>query len=129
MERLTFDLPTMPAVFVLSPPRSGSTLLRYILDSHSRIASPGENVPARLRYEDMVRDPPAALSPLFEFLGVGWEPQAIERALTAPHDEGGGDLYIRYTRSIDPSGIGKGASIPFSRIEPALAPMNALLAR
>jgi len=268
MERLTFDPPTMPAVFVLSPPRSGSTLLRYILDSHSRIASPGEVVlgrlcsdlrfvlsrtvgsdlpptregkerlaaetrrlvagileayarskgkdvwcdkspanvehleslaeafpdaryvclyrgcldtvksmlgasqqgfmtelapfaakspgnlvtamidawchyagrildfetahPAstfRIRYEDMVSDPPAALSPLFEFLGVGWEPEAVERALTAPHDEGGGDLYIRYTRAIDPSGIGKGRSLPFSRVEPALAPMNALLAR
>jgi protein-tyrosine sulfotransferase len=31
-----------PPFFVLSTPRSGSTLLRYILDTHSRIASPGE---------------------------------------------------------------------------------------
>jgi protein-tyrosine sulfotransferase len=29
-------------LFIISGPRSGSTLLRYILDSHSRIASPGE---------------------------------------------------------------------------------------
>src|SRR5947209_20549861 len=48
MERLTFDLPTMPAVFVRAPPRSGSTLLRSSLDSHSRIASPGEVVLGRL---------------------------------------------------------------------------------
>lgn len=268
MDRLTFDPPMMPAAFVLSAPRSGSTLLRYILDTHSRIASPGEILVARLcfdlklvlsrtvgvdlpptreskerlaaetrrlvcgileayarskgkdiwcdkspnnveyleslvaafpeakyiclyrdcldtvksmlsasqqgfmmelapfavkspnnlvvamidawchytgklldfeaahpanafriRYEDLVLDPPAALRPLFEFLGVGWEPEVVERALAAPHDEGGGDLHIRYTRSIEPSGIGKGTSVPFSRIEPALAPMNALLVR
>src|ERR1700730_6386049 len=29
-------------LFILSGPRSGSTLLRYILDTHSEIASPGE---------------------------------------------------------------------------------------
>jgi protein-tyrosine sulfotransferase len=31
-----------PPLFILSAPRSGSTLLRYILDTHSQIASPGE---------------------------------------------------------------------------------------
>ncbi|HEY8020467.1 MAG TPA: sulfotransferase [Thermoanaerobaculia bacterium] len=269
MDRSTFDEPAMPAVFVLSAPRSGSTLLRYLLDTHSRIASPGEIFLARLcfdlelaisrtagavagpggktgderataearrvvagimeayarskgkdvwcdksprnveylesltrtfpqakyvclyrncmdtvksmlgasqtgfmlelaafaaktpgnlvaamidawcdyngkilafeaahpentfriRYEDVVLDPAGALRPLFEFLGVGWEPQVVERALEAPHDEGGGDLYIRYTRAIDRANIGKGSTIPFFRIQPALAPMNAMLER
>lgn len=268
MERPTFDQPSMPAVFVLSAPRSGSTLLRYILDTHSRIASPGElllgylcadlklvlsrtlglGLPAgpegqepcdaevrrivsgileayarskgkdvwcdktpynvyqldslfatfpearyvclyrdcldtvtsmlrgaqrgfmqelvpfvvksptnlvaamidawcdytgkilafeaahpascfRIRYEDLVRDPPAALRPLFEFLGVGWEQEVVERALSTPHDEGGGDMAIRFTRAISTAAIGQGASLPFQFVEPALAPMNALLAR
>ncbi len=51
MDRLTFDEPQMPAVFVLSAPRSGSTLLRYVLDTHSRIASPGEIFLARLCFD------------------------------------------------------------------------------
>jgi putative sterol carrier protein len=83
----------------------------------------------RIRYEDVVLDPAAALRPLFDFLEVGWEPQVVEKALETPHDEGGGDLYIKFTRAIDRGGIGKGSTIPFFRIQPALAPMNALLAR
>src|ERR1700730_4284019 len=33
---------TSRPLFVLCGPRRGSTLLRYILDTHSQIASPGE---------------------------------------------------------------------------------------
>jgi protein-tyrosine sulfotransferase len=33
---------TFPPLFILSGPRRGSTLLRYILDTHSQIASPAE---------------------------------------------------------------------------------------
>ena len=268
MDRLTFEEPRMPAVFLLSAPRSGSTLLRYILDTHSRIASPGEILLARLcfdldlvlsrtlgvglpptratadrlaaetrrvvsglmeayargkgkdvwcdksprnleylaslrktfpdaryvclyrngpdtvrsmlnasqqgfmlelapyaarnpnnlvaamidawcdysgkmldleaelpertfriRYEDVVLRSEATLRPLFEFLGVGWEPQVLEKALATEHDEGGGDLNIKFTRAIQRAGIGKGSSLPFFRIEPALAQLNAMLAR
>ncbi len=268
MDRLSFDGPPMDAAFVLSAPRSGSTLLRYLLDTHSRIASPGEIFLARLcfdldivmsrtigiglppgrageerlgdeirrlaggimeayarskgkdvwcdksprnveylpslvktfpraryiclyrncldtvksmlsasqqgfmielapyaakspgnlvaamidawcdytakildfeaahpaatfriRYEDVVLEPERTLRPLFEFLEVGWEPQVVERALSTPHDEGGGDLFIKYTKTIDRSSIGKGSTIPYPRIQPALAAMNALLER
>lgn len=34
--------PTMKQSFIVSSPRSGSTLLRYLVDTHPRIASPGE---------------------------------------------------------------------------------------
>jgi len=40
--------PKYPPIFILSWVRSGSTLLRYVLDTHSRICSPGELVLGRL---------------------------------------------------------------------------------
>jgi len=36
-----------------------------------------------LRYEDMVRDPEAALRPLIEFLGLSWEDRALDHQETA----------------------------------------------
>ncbi len=40
--RLQPEDPIVSPVFLLSTPRAGSTMLRYLLDSHSRICSPGE---------------------------------------------------------------------------------------
>jgi len=62
---------TLPPIFILSGPRRGSTLLRYILDTHSQIASPGEiklgmlvrHLEAAVRF---TRGEPAHLLPLDE---------------------------------------------------------------
>ena len=42
------DQESAPPVFILSAPRTGSTLLRYLLDTHSRICCPGELLLGRL---------------------------------------------------------------------------------
>lgn len=36
-----------------------------------------------LRYEDMIADPEAALKPLFDFLGLDWQAQAVDHRKTA----------------------------------------------
>src|SRR5882757_4451661 len=35
-------LPANSGIFILSTPRSGSSLMRYIMDTHPRVCSPGE---------------------------------------------------------------------------------------
>ncbi len=42
MSPITLEEPLAPPIFVLSAERSGSTLLRYILDTHPQICCPGE---------------------------------------------------------------------------------------
>ena len=48
MKTIELGEPKYPPIFILSCERSGSTLLRYVLDTHSRICSPGELVLGRL---------------------------------------------------------------------------------
>lgn len=48
MTSVYLEEPKHPPIFILSCERSGSTLLRYILDTHSKICSPGELVLGKL---------------------------------------------------------------------------------
>jgi hypothetical protein len=49
MNLVEFDEPfCSPPLFVLSCERSGSTLLRYLIDTHPELASPGELVLGQL---------------------------------------------------------------------------------
>jgi protein-tyrosine sulfotransferase len=66
----------------------------------------------RLRYEDVVLSPGAALPPLFRFLGVEWDPSILERVFTSPHEVGEGDGYTRYSSRIHTDSIGLGRSLP-----------------
>lgn len=55
----------------------------------------------RLRYEDFVLNPQDTLPPVFEFLGVPWEPAVLDFA-EHPHDQGLQDHKIRGTRGFQP---------------------------
>jgi hypothetical protein len=65
----------------------------------------------RIRYEDLVSDPVAALNPLFKFLGLEWDPSLLGKVFSTPHDPGGGDDKILKTNRIvrDRVGLGRPA--------------------
>lgn len=65
----------------------------------------------RIRYEDLLADPPRALEPLFKFIGVPWEPSLLGKVFTAPHDIGTGDEKILSTDRILKDNAGKGRAI------------------
>lgn len=84
----------------------------------------------RILYESMVLRPQETLPGLFRFLGVEWEPEILERAFNMPHDEGGGDPKVRFTRSLDPASIGKGGAIPLGTFSlPLRKRMNEVLVK
>lgn len=82
----------------------------------------------RLRYESLVRDPASDLAPLFEFLGVAWDEQLIDKIFATQHDQGDGDTKVRFASKIHDQSIGQGSMISASFI-PAnlLNEMNAVL--
>jgi hypothetical protein len=83
----------------------------------------------RVKYESLILDPPGTLQPLFEFLGVAWQPQLLDSVFSAHHDEGDGDAKVRFADRIYTNTIGKGSTINRDHV-PArmLDEMNRLLA-
>lgn len=83
-----------------------------------------------VRYEDMVIDPESTFSEIFQFLGVGPDPSAIDRALLAAPDMATpGDQKIVFTTAVHAASIGRGRRIPVGLVPPMLlAEANELLA-
>ncbi|MDJ0762341.1 MAG: sulfotransferase [Myxococcota bacterium] len=82
----------------------------------------------RIKYESLASAPEETLAPLLAFLGVDWDPDIVERVFRQHHDQGGGDLKIRYTSGFRRDSIGRGGDIPFWSIPPdRLEQMNKLL--
>ncbi len=69
----------------------------------------------RLRYEALVGNPAGTLHPVFQFLGLDWDPALLDRVFEVSRDPGGGDYKIASTSKIETDRIGKGA-----RIDPTL---------
>ena len=76
----------------------------------------------RVRYEDLVTDPAATLSGLFAFLGLPWQPSLIDDVYKTPHDDGFGDVFVRFAGRIRPDSIGRGRVIPWDLVP---APLRA----
>jgi protein-tyrosine sulfotransferase len=74
----------------------------------------------RVHYESLAGDPEAALPPLFEFLGVGWEEGILQKVFSVPHDQGEGDLKVLFSKGINADSIGKGRSIPLAAVPDGL---------
>jgi hypothetical protein len=82
----------------------------------------------RVRYEDVVLNPPGTLRRLFAFLDLEWSDSLIDAVFTTPHDPGSGDRKILFSKKIEQSSIGKGATLPREDIPAALLDeMNRLL--
>jgi len=78
----------------------------------------------RIKYEDLVADPPKALGPLFRFLELKEDPSLLERVFARRRDPAmGGDYKIHLTRRIEKDRVGLGAGLDpalLSRIPPEL---------
>jgi protein-tyrosine sulfotransferase len=55
----------------------------------------------RIRYEDLVAAPEDYLRPLLAFAGVEWEDGLLDAVFSTPHDPGGGDPKIQFSRRIE----------------------------
>lgn len=78
-------------------------------------------------YEALVLDTEPTLRGLFEFLHLPWTPALTAAVFATPHVSGPGDGKIVHSTAIEPR-VGKGASIPISRIsDDRLRKMNDLL--
>ncbi len=64
-----------------------------------------------IKYEDCVVNPLATLKPMFEFLGVAWQPELIDRIFTTQHDLGAQDIKSSFSKKINKNTIGKGTKI------------------
>jgi protein-tyrosine sulfotransferase len=82
----------------------------------------------RIKYEDVVLNPPATLRRMFTFLNLEWSDTLIDAIFTAPHDAGSGDRKILFSKKIEQNSLGKGSTLPHEDI-PAdlLGEMNRLL--
>jgi hypothetical protein len=83
----------------------------------------------RIKYEDVVLNPPETLRRMFSFLNLEWSDTLLDAVFTAQHDAGFGDRKILFSKKIDQNSIGKGSTLPREDI-PAnlLDEMNRLLA-
>jgi protein-tyrosine sulfotransferase len=84
----------------------------------------------RLRYEDLVADPPKVLASMFGFLGVDWDESLIRGVFETQHDRGLADHYIPFTRSIHNRSLGAGRNLSLKGVsEKSLDTMHSLLGR
>ncbi len=82
----------------------------------------------RVRYEDIVADPVGTLGPMFNFLGLDFDPAMLDAVFKSKHDRGPGDVKVMYTRRINSKSVGMGSAVSRSQL-PAelLARVNGLL--
>lgn len=85
---------------------------RRSLDAERSLANPG----FRLRYEDLVVEPQAALEALFAFLDLALPPAMLDSIFTTPHVVGPGDSKILTTTRIHTGSIGHGARLAMERL-------------
>jgi protein-tyrosine sulfotransferase len=67
----------------------------------------------RLRYEDLVTSPEDTARRLFDFLGVPFDPQMLQRVFSSPHHQRAysGDPNALFSRAIVDEGVGRGADL------------------
>lgn len=109
----------------------GAMTQNWVEKTRSLIAFEADNPSQcfRLKYESYVSQPYSTLKPMFEFLGVVWQPETIDRIFTTQHDLGPQDPKVAFSKRIHKKSIGKGTKVSHRYIpKHLLEPMNQLLA-
>lgn len=82
----------------------------------------------RVKYEELVLNPPQTLRPMFAFLDLEWNDDLLGAVFTTQHDAGSGDRKILFSKKIEQDSVGRGATLPREDIPPDLLDeMNRLL--
>jgi hypothetical protein len=115
-----------------SPGNAVLALARYWLDNATLIHAVEEGHPERchrIRYEDLVQDPEAAMREVYAFLGVQSAPEAVRACFSGDRERfGPADHKIWATSKISDDSVGRGESVPAKLIMPQVTvAMNELL--
>jgi protein-tyrosine sulfotransferase len=70
----------------------------------------------RVSYENVTSNPHTTLPAIFQFLGVRWEADILEKIFLSEHDRGEGDLKVHFSKDINTESIGRGRSIPLTAV-------------
>lgn len=70
----------------------------------------------RVRYEDVVIRPAETLAGLFDFLDLPWQADLVDAVYKTPHDDGHGDLSVRFASGIHRDSIGRGRALPLTML-------------
>lgn len=125
-------IPVLEEYVRRTPSNTVQAAVQYWVDSTAGMLDFERKRPERtfrLRYEDIIASPEAALEPMFRFLGVSWNPSLLKSVFTARHDAGVGDGYVRYSGRIHKDSLGLGRDLPVEGLPAELRErMLALLA-
>jgi hypothetical protein len=58
-----------------------------------------------------VADPVRTLNPVFQYLGLKWDPAMLDKVFSTQHDLGGGDFKILNTSKIEQNHISLGTKV------------------
>jgi protein-tyrosine sulfotransferase len=109
----------------------GSATINYWNQRTATLLELEEALPTqchRLRYEDLVADPPRVLAPMFRFLGVDWDESLLPAVFETEHDPGLADHYIPFTRAIHNRSLGAGRHLSLKGVaDKSLDTMRTLL--
>ncbi len=112
-------IPVLRDYVVRNPEDTVRAAVQYWVDDTAALLDFERSRPRRtlrLRYEDIVLTPATALGPLFEFLGVAWDPALLGSVFTERHDPGVGDGYVRYAGRIHRDSLGAGRNLPLKTL-------------
>lgn len=70
-----------------------------------------------IRYEDLVGDPKATLSPVMDLIGEAWDDRMVDGLFEAAKVDGIGDWKAYKRKSIDSSSVDRWRSLPHSEID------------
>jgi hypothetical protein len=74
----------------------------------------------RVRYEDLVRDPDAALRTILTFVGESWTPGLARRVFAMPHTLGHGDPKVILSHGVVSDRIGRGRVLDVSGVDESI---------
>lgn len=70
----------------------------------------------RVFYESVTSSPHTTIPAIFQFLGVRWEADILDKIFSSDHDRGEGDLKVHFSKEISKASIGRGQSIPLTAV-------------